>query len=122
MQMDFSSLFGVYNRPFTFLPKPEAKRDYANGGQMAKGVPLDPVDMEGIILPLSTDDLKFDTAGTYTKQDRKLYLQEPEELQENDQVQIDSLKYRVMGEKPYGYYAGFNMYFLKRTDIRDVKT
>lgn len=122
MHFDFSALFGEYNRPFTLLPKTVAKRDFANGGQMTKGVSLDPVDMEGIILPISTDDLKFDTAGTYTKQDRKLYLQEPEKLDENDQVQVDAFKYRVTGDKPYGYYAGFNVYFLKRTDIGDVKT
>lgn len=121
MLFEFSSLFAEYNRSFQYLPETKSYRDFEKGGQMIPGVQLDPVDMEGIILPLSTDDLKFDAAGTYTKQDRKLYLQEPAVLQENARVAVDDLVYRVMGEKPYGHYAGFNVYFLKRTTIGDVK-
>lgn len=121
MLFDFSSLFAEYNRVFQYLPKTESYRDFENGGQMVKGDFLNSLDMEGIILPLSDDDLKFDAAGTYTKQDRKLYLQEPGMLEENAHVSVDDLIYRVMGEKPYGHYAGFNVYFLKRTTIGDVK-
>lgn len=121
MLFEFSSLFAEYNRSFQHLPETESYRDFERGGGTFPGVPLDPIDMEGIILPLSTDDLKFDAAGTYTKQDRKLYLQEPAVLQENARVEVDDLVYRVMGEKPYGHYAGFNVYFLKRTTIGDVE-
>lgn len=122
MLFDFGSLFAEYNRPFQHLPQSASYRDFEKGGQIFPGIPAEPVDMEGIILPLSNDDLKFDTAGTYTKQDRKLYLEEPQVLKENDRLLIDELVYRVMADKPYSYYAGFNIYFLKRTTIGDTKT
>lgn len=121
MLFEFSSLFAEYNQPFQHLPHTESVRNYENGGQMDPGVPLGPVDMKGIILPPSDDDLKFDAGGTYTKQDRKLYLQEPAVLDENDRVLIGGLIYRVTGDRPYGYYAGFNTYFLKRTNIGDER-
>ena len=119
MPFDFSSIFAEFNRPFQYLPKTESYRDYENGGQLVEGMPVDPVDMVGIVMPLGNDDLKFDTAGTYTTEDRKLYLQEPATLDEKAVVEMDGLRYRVIGDKPYGYYGGFNVYFLKRTDIGD---
>ncbi|MFC2948536.1 hypothetical protein [Virgibacillus sediminis] len=114
---DFSTVFGEFSRPFQHIPYSESYRDYTNGGQWVKGAELPPVNMEGVILPLGNDDLQFDTAGTYTIQDRKLFLQEPETLEEEAVVEVDGLRYRVTGDKPYGHYAGFNVYFLKRTDI-----
>lgn len=119
MLFDFTSTFAQFNRPFQRIPYTESYRDYSKGGQMVKGQPLDPEDMEGIIVSLGNNDFRFDSAGTYTKQDRRLYLQEPYSLQENDTVMVDGKDFRVMGDKSYSVYAGFNTYILKRTTIGD---
>ncbi|WP_088005607.1 hypothetical protein [Indiicoccus explosivorum] len=119
MEFDFSSLFAEYNRPFQLIPRTPSDRDYSRGGQTVKGTELPAKDMQGIVVPLGNDDLRFDTAGTYTRQDRKIYLQEPKTLAENDVVTVDSLSYRITGDKPYGHYAGFNVYYAKRTSMGD---
>lgn len=115
---DFSSLFATYSISFTRIPKVEGYRDYTKGGQWVKSAPATPIEMTGIVVPLTNEDLRFDTAGTYTRQDQKVYVRKPSFLLKNDEVIVEGVKYRVVEKKEYpSEYTDFNVYVIRRTDI-----
>lgn len=118
---DFSGLFATYSVPFSRIPKSPGSRDYSKGGQWVEGMPSDPVQMTGIIVPITNDDLRFDAGGTYTKQDKKIYVMKPDFLVTNDEILFRDKKYRVMEEKIYEDYANFNIYIVRRMDIGEGK-
>lgn len=64
------------------------------------------------VLPLSSTDLRFAEAGTYTMTDRKLYCYERLEL--GARVKHDGLEYAVHAEQAYLYAAGLRVYVIKR--------
>ncbi|MBM7696635.1 hypothetical protein JOD44_001752 [Salimicrobium jeotgali] len=109
-------MFATYNRPFQRITFAEGYRDYGNGGQWVEGGENPPIESQGIIMPLGNDDLTFDTSGTYTVEDRKLFLQEPETLDKDDLVRVDGDDFHVTGDKAWQQYGGFNVYLLKRSD------
>lgn len=120
---DFSSLFASYSVSFTWIPKSQGRRDYSKGGQWVEGAPEGPVELTGIAVPLSNEDLRFDTAGTYLREDLKLYVRFPRVLNKSDSVVIRGAKYRVMLRKEYQpEYADFNIYIIRRTDIEGGET
>ncbi len=70
------------------------------------------VDQQGIILPLSTDDLKFSEGGTYSVHDRKIYTALP--LKMGSEIKYDGNTYTIHAEKDYSQQADVYIYFAKR--------
>lgn len=120
---DFSGLFATYSIPFTRVPQSGGYRDYTKGGQWVEGAPAVPIEMTGIVVPLSNEDFRFDNGGTYVRSDQKIYVRTPQTLLKNDSVIVQGIKYRVMDKKEYQpEYADFNIYIIRRTDIEDGET
>ncbi|WP_406945758.1 hypothetical protein ACJA3J_05780 [Halobacillus sp. SY10] len=112
----FDEVFAAFGVSFDAIKKSEGYRDYSNGGQWVPGADLPPETMEGIIVPLSNDDLRFDTQGRYTEKDRKIYLQHPQRLEKNDRVHFGGQDYRVFDVKNHEVYADFSVYIIKGID------
>jgi hypothetical protein len=70
-----------------------------------------PTPLEGIILPLSTDELRRDVNGTYTAQDRKIYTVTPLSIGQKIQYQGDT--FTIDTEKPYQDHADVFIYYAK---------
>lgn len=81
-----------------------------NGKWIPPGDPI-PRDMEGIILPLTNDDLKHEVNGTYTTFDRKLYTVTP--LKIGQKFEYKGQSYTIDSAKPYDDYADVYIYFAK---------
>lgn len=80
-------------------------------GKYEKSGP-DTVDQQGIILPLSTNDLKFSEGGTYSVHDRKIYTDLP--LKIGSEINYDGNTYTIHAEKDYSKQADVYIYFAKR--------
>ncbi|MDQ0299641.1 hypothetical protein J2S78_002061 [Salibacterium salarium] len=74
----------------------------------------DPVEepVQGIILPLNNDEMKYGEVGTYTVQDRKVYVSFP--LKVGQQIKYKDDRYTIRAEKDYGDLADVYIYFAKR--------
>ncbi len=70
------------------------------------------VDQQGIILPLSTDDLKFSEGGTFSVHDRKIYTDLP--LKIGSEIKYEEDSYTIRAEKDYSKQADVYIYFAKR--------
>lgn len=92
----------------------EAEGHYNDAGKWIAGEPT-PRPMEGIILPLTNDDLKHEANGSYTVKDRKVYTTQP--LKIGQKVKYNNLTFTVDQEKPYNDYADVYIYFAKGVDV-----
>ena len=112
-EMSFDELFEVYGGPLARIS--EASGHYnPDTGLWVPGGPVES-EVDGLILPLSGADLRFDAPGTYTVSDRKLYLRQSLGLGERIRDQ-DGLVYRVLNARDYDRQAGFSVYILRRDD------
>lgn len=88
--------------------------DYDNGGVWVDGA-LTNISFQGAILPLSFEDMKFNTGGTYTTEDKKLYA--TIDLKKGDKVVHNGIEYSVLQKKDYTQFGnGLFIYILKRGD------
>lgn len=121
MLFNFEELFATFYMEIKVYRNPVGYRDYSNGGQWIESLPADgikPKRISGIVVPLSNEDLQFDQSGTYTQEDRKVYLRIPDILDKGDEVEFKGKRYRVMRKRDYQeVYADFNMYICQRSDI-----
>lgn len=83
---------------------------YNNEGKWIEGVET-PRAMNGIILPLSNDELRFEANGAYTRKDRKVYTTTPLEM--GQKLDCNNQTFTVDSEKPYNEYADVYIYFAK---------
>lgn len=83
---------------------------YDNAGDWIPGG-TEPKPMDGIILPLSDDDFKREANGTYTSQDRKIYVISP--LPMATIIEYKGERFTIDGSKPYEDYADVYIYFAK---------
>ena len=110
---NFKRLIKKYSVDFTL--KTEAKGQYV-GGKWEAGEPICR-QMRGAIVPMS-DRKIYQSGGTYTQQDRMLYLSEP--LQGSLQafkVIHGTNTYTVEESRDYSDYAAVGVYTLKRVDV-----
>jgi len=116
---DFSGVFAEFDTSFQVVRKPSGGyRDYSKGGQWVAGDTGDPIDFHGIVVPMTEKDLRFDTSGTYTTDDIKVYVRKPESLYEGDSVIVEGKTYRVMKERIYApEYSDFRRYVCRRSDV-----
>ena len=88
----------------------ESQGAYNDAGKWIPGQPAE-TPMSGIILPLSTDELRRDVNGTYTAQDRKVYTTTP--LKIGQKIKYNGDTFQVDEEKPYQDYADVFIYYAK---------
>lgn len=73
--------------------------------------------MEGIILPLSTDELRHEQNGRYTAKDRKIYVTTP--LKMGQRIEYKDQVYTIDTNKPYEDYADVYIYYAKGKGVGD---
>lgn len=93
-----------------FIVIDETPGDYNDAGTWVEGIPT-PRDMYGIILPLSTDDMRFEANGSYTAMDRKIYTTTP--LIIGQKIEYKGQAFTIDQDKPYSDYADVYIYFAK---------
>ena len=79
----------------------------------------DIIDFQGAILPLSTNDLKFEANGTHFADSEKLSTYT---ILKNGQYIIDSEgeRFQVQSTKPYNPYASsLNIYYIRRAGVTE---
>lgn len=94
-----------------FIIHTEEPGHYDDNGKWIPGGTLSPITMQGIILPLSNDELKYETDGTYTAKDRKIYTTTP--LQRGQKLEYEGDSFTIDSNKPYEAYADVFIYFAK---------
>lgn len=113
---DFKGLikrFGLH--PPSLLVSSGGYFDYENGGVYVEGsITLE--EFNGAVVPLSPDDLKFEDAGKYNKQDRKLYCYEDFEV--GAKVKHKGDVFTIDQRKDYADFAdGLRIYYMVRSDV-----
>jgi hypothetical protein len=97
----------------TFTAYQESSSGYYNDeGDWVEGEGgLIPVQMTGIVLPLTEDDLKYVEQGTYSVKDRKLYTLQPLKL--GIKIEHKGTQYTVQNFKDYSDYADVFIYYAR---------
>lgn len=108
----FADFVDEFRVPFTAFV--EGDGNYNAAGKWIEGEPQE-TQMQGIILPLSNDELQFEANGVYTKKDRKIYVTEP--LKIGQKIKYDGQSFMIDSEKPYSVYADVYIYFAKGVDV-----
>lgn len=80
-------------------------------GKYEKPEPL-LIEYQGIVLPLSTDDLKFSEGGSFSIHDRKIYTDEKLDIGSTIEYQDDP--YTIRAAKDYSEQADIYIYYAKR--------
>lgn len=109
---EFSDMFAEWETEFSVLPREGGHYDQDNGGVWVPNR-KEPEEMRGIVVPLTNDDLRFDTGGNYTQKDKKVYVLKPLFLKIDDRIRYRKQDYRVLEQKIYDEYADFNIYIAK---------
>jgi hypothetical protein len=69
-------------------------------------------DVRGIVVPLSPSELRYAEGGTYTIEDRKVYVYEA--FQEGQKIRYKGKVYTIDAEKDYFDTEGLYIYVAKR--------
>lgn len=116
---DFKRLIKMYSKsPIYFLREEEGYHDPKQGGKWIEGTPEE-VLIEGAIVPLSNEDLRYDEGGTYTTADRKIYCYT--KMEKGQKIKNKEKTYTVLSDKPYedfdtGEPDGLYIYIIRRGD------
>lgn len=114
---EFQEIFAEHNIAFTYKKYVPGYRDYSKGGQYVEADHGPEQEASGILLPLSNDDLRYDTSGTYSREDMKVFVRFPLTLDKKDIVTVRGKEWEVQGSREYQpEYADFNIYYIRRTD------
>ncbi|WOC33052.1 MULTISPECIES: hypothetical protein [Caproicibacterium] len=109
---DFARLIKKYADVFTFQGA-VAGGSY-KGGQWVPGAPPEPVKLQGAIMPLSEQRV-YQSGGTYTTQDRQLYLYRPlPDALDGAKVGYQGHTYSVEQDVDWSAYADVYAYVLRR--------
>lgn len=119
---NFKRLVKKYSKyPAYLLKETQGYNDYSKGGVWVHGE-IEEIEIEGAVVPLSNEDLKFDEGGTYDFEDRKLYCYK--EISKGEKIKHKDKIYRVLERKPYGDFDegdleddGLFIYFIKRGEV-----
>lgn len=116
----FKGQFGRYNRPFVAMSVGKDGYYDTETGQYIPPSESSEVEMQGIILQLNDDDLKFEEGGLLTSKDKKILLDtERHKLDFKQHVLIDGLKYQVHNVAPYDRYSHFQKVIVRRVSVGD---
>lgn len=108
MKFEFADLIQEYKVTFTVFE--ESPGYFTPGGKWVKGTPM-PRPIEGVILPLTSDDLQNDVNGLYTRKDRKIYTTEP--LKIGQKIEHNGQTFTIVEERPYNDYTDVYIYIAK---------
>jgi hypothetical protein len=108
-QFEFADFIDEFKVSFTVYN--EAAGHYDDNGKWINGGALAPTAMQGIILPLTNDELKHEGNGTYTVKDRKIYTTTP--LKIGQRLTYTGDDYTIDSNKDYTAYADVYIYYAK---------
>jgi hypothetical protein len=94
-----------------FIAYVESTGHYTDNGDWTLYGNPTTVKMDGIILPLSDDDLKYTETGTYSTKDRKIITTQP--LEFNQKIEYKDTVYTVQNFKDYSDYADVFIYYAR---------
>jgi hypothetical protein len=104
-QFEFADLVADFKVPFIYYEKSEGY--WNDAGDWIDGEET-PIQMEGVILPLSGEDLQYAEAGAYSVKDKKIYTTEPLKL--NREIEFKGDRYTIQRFKDYSDYADVYIY------------
>ncbi|MBC3889512.1 hypothetical protein GH810_14455 [Acetobacterium paludosum] len=105
---------GMVMATLTRTSRAEGHYDYENGGIWVDGAPTE-ISFKGAVLPLSYKDLKYDSGGTYTVDDRKLYTYNS--FDTGEKINHGGTPYTILEDKDYSQFGGgLHVYIIKRGD------
>lgn len=104
---EFADLIEEFKVPFTYYEETEG---YWHKGEYIEGSKT-PVQLYGVFLPLSEDDLQYAEAGTYSVKDKKLYTTTPLKL--GGEIEYKGEIYTVQGFKDYSDYSDVYIYLAR---------
>lgn len=110
---EFSDFVEEFKVPFTAFPAVQSEdvEWQDNGDPVPSGVDPVPIQMEGIILPITEDDLRYAEMGTYSVKDKKIYTTQPLEL--GQVIEYKGDKYTIQSFKDYSDYADVYIYLAR---------
>lgn len=107
-QFEFADFVEEFKVEFTIYEHDEGH--YSDNGKWVEGE-VTPVTVQGIILPLSDDDLRYVPNGTYTEADRKIYTTRP--LKAGQKMEYGGRNYTIQNFKDYSAYADVFIYIAR---------
>jgi hypothetical protein len=107
---EFKEMIDDYGISLTYHP-PSAEKGWKENGDPIEGTPVDPVQIIGVLLPLSDDELRYVDQGTYTTKDRKIIT--TSELKFGQTVDYKGISYTVQNEKDYTDYSDVYIYYAR---------
>lgn len=112
---NFKRLIKKYSKtPVYLLEETEGYHDPYQGGKWIPGEIIE-TELEGAVVPLSNEDLRFDEGGTYTAADRKLYCYK--EIAKGEKVKYKDKPYTILESKDYSDFdEGLYIYIIRRGD------
>ena len=113
MAFNFSHLVTKWaTPPIVWLEETPGYFDYTQGGVWVPGTVTE-TQIQGVILPLSDQELQFGGGGTYSTQDKKMYAYF--NFKVGDKVKHRDDVYMVHGKKDYSDFdSNLHVYILKR--------
>jgi len=114
--MNFKPNFKTFKTAFSIITTEPGHYDQTQGGIW---VPGDEIVSEvmGIIVPLTTDDLKFEEGGILTRADIKVFYKEP--LEADTEIEYEGRRYRIHHTVSYNHHAGFWECIARRVSADD---
>lgn len=107
--MNFRHTLKKYSQDITLISKTGGEYN-EDTGHWVPGTETETV-IRAPVLPLNADELQQGEGGTYTADDRKIYLHQ--QLARGQSVEVDGLRYLVEAEKDYDFHAsGLRIYYL----------
>lgn len=107
-QFEFADFVDEFRVSFEVIT--EAAGQYATNGQWIDGAETR-AQHDGIILPLSEDELRRADNGQYTERDRKVYT--TRELQNGAVIEYKEKRFTINRAKDYSDYSDIFIYYAK---------
>lgn len=108
-QFEFADFVEEFKVPFIAYEKREGywadNADWVPVGQLV------PINLIGIVLPLTEDDLQYSESGSHSVKDRKVYT--THKLEMGQRIQYKGITYTIQNFKDYSDYADVNIYFAR---------
>ena len=110
---NFKRLVKKYSKyPVYLLEETEGYYDPSKGGEWVEGK-IEKRQIEGAVVPLSNEDLRYDQGGTYSFEDRKLYCYV--DIAKGEKIKHKEKDYTVLERRDYSDFdAELRIYFIKR--------
>lgn len=109
--MDFRSFIKEYEQTVNLLDREEGTW---SGGVWVPGEETE-TPFVAAIANFADDNLVFGEAGTYTRNDRKLFTYYPEKLLRGQKVKVGDDTFTITDARDYSFYArGMRMYIIRR--------